>query len=143
MVEKRDPYDFMRQMRESDRRLTESVGQSRAKAVQRRATGGGGPSTASPNALQEYARQQLAARGITDNNNFQALVRLWNKESGWNPNARNPSGAFGIAQAMPMHGPQSQSRNPQDQINWGINYILGRYGNPANAWAHSQRTNWY
>ena len=33
--------------------------------------------------------------------------------------------------------------NPATQIAWGLNYIKGRYGNPGNAWAHSQSTGWY
>jgi len=98
------------------------------------------PANSSVGASQQYARQQLAARGFGDND-FQALVNLWNKESGWNPTARNKgSGAYGIAQMMPMHG---RVEGAQGQIDWGINYILRRYGSPSAAWAHSQRTNWY
>lgn len=76
-----------------------------------------------------------------DDANYQALVRLWNKESGWNPTARNASsGAYGIAQMMPMHG---RREGAQAQIDWGIDYILRRYGSPSAAMAHSDKTNWY
>jgi hypothetical protein len=33
--------------------------------------------------------------------------------------------------------------NAGTQIRWGLSYIKGRYGSPAGAWAHSQRTGWY
>ena len=33
--------------------------------------------------------------------------------------------------------------NPITQMNWGLNYIKGRYGTPSGAWAHSQQTGWY
>ena len=33
--------------------------------------------------------------------------------------------------------------NYQTQINWGLSYISSRYGNPQNAWNHSQNKGWY
>lgn len=71
------------------------------------------------------------------------LNRLWTKESGWNPNAVNPSsGAMGIPQAL-GHGNVFALGDAPAQIKWGLNYIKDRYGTPAAAWAHSQATNWY
>ena len=75
------------------------------------------------------------------------LGTLWQKESGWNSRAHNPSGAHGIPQALPgskmaSAGPDWQN-NPTTQIKWGLGYIQGRYGSPCNAWAHSQAVNWY
>ncbi|MCW2522061.1 MAG: hypothetical protein JWO63_396 [Frankiales bacterium] len=75
------------------------------------------------------------------------LVKLWNKESGWRVNAANPSGAYGIPQALPgskmgASGPNWQS-DARTQIAWGLSYIAGRYGSPSAAWAHSVATNWY
>lgn len=144
-IERRDPFEFLSQLRANDQALTRAV-QSRGPrqgAMQRFVGGGGGgqgPANGSVAASQQYARQQLAARGLGDAD-YQALVNLWNKESNWNPRARNrSSGAYGIAQMMPMHGRREGARA---QIDWGINYILKRYGSPSKAWAHSQRTNWY
>jgi phage-related protein len=76
------------------------------------------------------------------------LNKLWTKESGWRTRAQNPSsGAYGIPQALPgskMASAGSDWRtNPNTQIRWGLGYIRSRYGTPAAAWAHSQRTNWY
>lgn len=79
---------------------------------------------------------------------YRCLLRLWNKESGWNHRARNPSsGAYGIPQALPGYKMRSAGAdwrtNPNTQIRWGLNYIAARYGSPCVAWYHSQRTNWY
>jgi TP901 family phage tail tape measure protein len=74
---------------------------------------------------------------------LQPLVNLWNKESGWNPNAVNPSsGAYGIPQAL-GHGHPYNLGDWQAQIQWGEDYVHGRYGNPAAAWAHEMAFNWY
>jgi hypothetical protein len=75
------------------------------------------------------------------------LVKLWDRESHWNPSAKNPSGAYGIPQALPgskmaSAGPNWQT-NVDTQIKWGLGYIKGRYGNPCGAWAHSEDTGWY
>jgi hypothetical protein len=61
--------------------------------------------------------------------------------------AANPSGAYGIPQALPgakmaSAGPDWQN-SAHTQINWGLGYIASRYGTPCGAWAHSQATNWY
>ncbi len=143
-MERSDPFEFLQRLRQSDQALTRATqGRGARAGAMRRYLGGGGggaPANGSVAASQQYARQQLAARGLGDAD-FQALVNLWNKESGWNPQARNrSSGAYGIAQMMPMHG---RREGAKAQIDWGIDYLLRRYRTPSNAWAHSQRTNWY
>jgi hypothetical protein len=94
---------------------------------------------------REIARAQLAARGWSDQ--FGCLDRLWTRESGWRVTASNPSGAYGIPQALPgskMASAGSDWRtNPATQIRWGLGYIAASYGSPCNAWAHSQSHNWY
>jgi len=99
--------------------------------------------TPDPGSAQAYAKSALAARGMGDDQ-FSCLVSLWNRESGWNVYASNPSGAYGIPQALPgsKMGPGWQT-SATVQINWGLGYIAGRYGNPCGAWAHSQSTGWY
>jgi hypothetical protein len=73
------------------------------------------------------------------------LVWLWNKESGWRWNADNPSSdAYGIPQALP--GSKMGSGWQDDgavQIDWGLSYIAGRYGNPTQAKAYWLKHNWY
>ncbi|MFY1700453.1 lytic transglycosylase domain-containing protein [Micromonospora sp. WMMA1923] len=79
---------------------------------------------------------------------FPCLNKLWNKESGWNHKARNPSsGAYGIPQSYPGNKMASAGSdwqtNPVTQIKWGLGYIEGRYGSPCKAWQQSQNTGSY
>lgn len=104
-----------------------------------------GDSTASGSA-QQYAQLALKAKGWGPSE-WPALKALWHNESGWNPNAVNPSsGAYGIPQALPAaHGHPYKLGDYVAQINWGLNYIKGRYGSPTSAWAFWQRQSphWY
>lgn len=79
---------------------------------------------------------------------FGCLDSLWQKESGWDPTARNPSsGAHGIPQALPGSKMASAGADwytdPRTQITWGLGYIEQRYGSPCAAWNHSQAVDWY
>jgi hypothetical protein len=78
---------------------------------------------------------------------FPCLDKLWNKESGWNPHAENPSGAYGIPQAYPGSKMSSSGSDWKDsaatQIKWGLGYIGGRYSNPCGAWSQSVNTGSY
>ena len=79
---------------------------------------------------------------------FGCLQKLWEKESGWNHLASNPSsGAYGIPQALPGSKMASEGAdwrtNYKTQIRWGLGYIESRYGTPCKAWAHSQSQGWY
>lgn len=92
---------------------------------------------------QAYAAGLVASRGWAASE-FGCLVSLWNRESGWNAHAANPSGAYGIPQALP--GSKMGSGWQDDyrvQIRWGIGYIAARYGSPCGAWAHSNAYGWY
>lgn len=96
---------------------------------------------------QSYAWQRCQEYGWGEDD-FDALVSLWNRESGWNPYAENGySGAYGIPQALPASKMSSYGSdylsNYQTQIDWGLGYISGRYGSPSNAWEHSESTGWY
>jgi hypothetical protein len=102
---------------------------------------------ASPGSAQAVAAQIVAAHGW-GSEQFNCLVALWNKESGWRVNASNgSSGAYGIPQALPGNKMASVGAdwqtNPATQITWGLNYITGRYGTPCGAWQHSVDMNWY
>ena len=96
---------------------------------------------------KQYAYQQVLKKGwsINDYNN---LVKLWQKESNWNAKARNKrSGACGIPQALPCSKMKKYGKdyktNCKVQINWGLNYIKKRYKTPTKAWKHFQRKRWY
>jgi hypothetical protein len=104
------------------------------------------PWTSRYHGAQAIAAQLLAKHGWGASQ-MPPLINLWNRESGWNPHAANPSGAYGIPQALPgskmaMAGPNWQS-SPTTQIAWGLSYIDGTYGSPGAAWAHSQSNGWY
>ena len=95
---------------------------------------------------QTYAARAVAAKGWAPSE-FSCLVSLWNRESGWNTHAENPSGAYGIPQALPgskMATAGGDWQNSyQTQITWGLGYISGSYGSPCGAWAHSNAYGWY
>ena len=99
-----------------------------------------------PGSAQAIAQEMVAARGWSDDQ-FSCLVQLWNHESGWRVNAANPSGAYGIPQALPGSKMASAGAdwqtNPATQITWGLNYIAGRYSTPCGAWSHWQSSHWY
>lgn len=103
--------------------------------------------TPDPGTAKAIAADMVAARGW-GSGEFDCLVALWNKESGWNVYAMNPSsGAYGIPQSLPgskmaTAGADWQT-NPATQITWGLGYIEARYGTPCGAWAHSQAVGWY
>lgn len=96
---------------------------------------------------QKYAWSRFEDYGWNEND-LSCLISLWNKESGWNTNAHNSSsGAHGIPQALPA---SKMARYGSDymtgyktQIDWGLDYIAGRYGSPSNAWGHFCANNWY
>jgi hypothetical protein len=79
---------------------------------------------------------------------FSCLNSLWERESGWNPYAANPSsGAYGIPQALPGSKLASAGADWQTsaatQIRWGLGYIQSVYGSPCGAWSHEQAYGWY
>jgi len=102
--------------------------------------------TPDPGSAQAIAKKLLADRGWGADQ-YSCLVSLWNKESGWNVYAANPSGAYGIPQALPGSKMASAGADWQTsaktQIIWGLGYISGRYSTPCGAWAQSEAAGWY
>lgn len=102
--------------------------------------------TPDPGSAQDYAAGAVAARGWGADQ-FDCLVALWNRESGWRVNAANPSGAYGIPQALPGSKMSSAgadwATNAGTQIEWGLGYISSRYGSPCGAWQSSEERGWY
>ena len=96
---------------------------------------------------QQVAEQMLGQFGWSGSQ-FSCLEPLWERESGWDVTAENPSsGAYGIPQAlsgslMASAGTDWQT-DAATQIRWGLTYIQGRYGSPCGAWAHEGADGWY
>ncbi len=95
------------------------------------------------------AAQQLLGSFGFGADQIGCLIQLWNGESGWNFRAANPSGAYGIPQALPGSKMASAgadwATNPVTQITWGLGYIKRSYGSPCNAlglW-QSRYPHWY
>jgi len=99
-------------------------------------------------AVPSVADARAYARARIGSTQFSCLDALFDRESGWNTFARNPStGAYGIPQALPgskMGSIASDWRyNPLTQVKWGLSYIAGVYGTACAAWSHSQNFGWY
>jgi uncharacterized protein YabE (DUF348 family) len=104
------------------------------------------PITVDPGSAQAIAKKLAAQRGWGDDQ-FSCLFQMWTNESNWRVNAENPSGAYGIPQALPgdkmaAYGADWQT-NPTTQIKWGLDYIAGRYDTPCGAWDFWQANGYY
>jgi len=110
-------------------------------AAQQQAAAAAAP--ASSGSFQDYALQKLGG----DQSQFSCLESLWGKESGWNPNAQNPSStAYGIPQFLNSTWASTGIAKTSDgyrQIDAGLVYIDSRYGSPCGAWSFKQGNNWY
>jgi hypothetical protein len=100
-----------------------------------------------PGSAQAIAYGILQSQGMGEDQ-YNCLVALWNRESGWNMYAYNASsGAYGIPQALPGEKMASAgadwATNAATQITWGLGYISSRYGTPCGAWEHSESAGWY
>jgi len=93
--------------------------------------------------FQDYALAELGG----DQSEFSCLESLWGKESGWNPDAQNPtSTAYGIPQFLDSTWKGTGITKTSDgyrQIDAGLIYIDSSYGSPCGAWSHSKSTGWY
>jgi phage-related protein len=111
------------------------------------ASGGAAPTNVS--GAIALGQSMAASRGWVGAQ-WDALYNLWQGESGWNPLIANgSSGAYGIPQALPgtkMASAGADWRtNPATQIRWGLDYIGGRYNNPASAYGQwlARHPHWY
>lgn len=103
---------------------------------------------ASAEDAKKIAKSRMKAYGWDDDDEYECLVRIWTRESGWRWNAENTSsGAYGIPQSLPgskmASAGQDWRDNASTQIKWGLDYILQRYKTPCGAWAVWQTRNWY
>jgi len=86
----------------------------------------------------------IAEAGITDVADAMIVI---NRESGCRVNAANPSGAYGIPQALPGSKMASAGAdwqtNPVTQLIWMQGYVISRYGSWAGAVAQENNYGWY
>ncbi|MGH8880733.1 MAG: lytic transglycosylase domain-containing protein [Stackebrandtia sp.] len=113
------------------------------------------PETVEPESAagcDDFSGNQAIACGLLGDEGFgtdqmDCLVPLWDNESGWNTSAANPSGAYGIPQALPgdkmASAGEDWADNAATQITWGLGYIGERYGDPCGAWGFWQSNNYY
>lgn len=94
-------------------------------------TGGGSPA------------EWMAAAGIAESD-WGYVDFIASRESGWNPNATNPSsGACGLIQANPCSKVPGSGYNPVDNLRWANGYAVGRYGSWAGAYAFWTANHWW
>lgn len=107
----------------------------------------GGP----PSAVKALVRAMMARFGWGDSE-WGSLEQLVQHESGWNPNAQNPtSTASGLFQFLDStwrnygHDYPNFPRDPATQAQAGLSYIKSRYGSPSAAWSfwNRQSPHWY
>lgn len=117
-----------------------------------------GSAPAPPAGVTGRAQIQKAAaiHGWGSGSQYSALLNIIARESGGNRNAYNPSGAYGIAQALghgsgaevgcghnsyggyglsPSQAHAANCGNAWYQLVWMMNYIASAYGTPSKAWA--------
>lgn len=106
---------------------------------------------------RQLGKEMAAERGW-EGEQWKCLDNLWQRESGWDHTAINPSSdAAGIPQLLPMEDrkiPQGFYEDPAVQIEWGLDYIAtnGNFSDPCGAWEFWQNpsggpdnasTHWY
>ena len=124
------------------------------KAQQAKAAQAAQAAQAAAQAAQQAASQspQQIAQGMLSSygwgqDQWSCLDQLWQQESGWSATAQNPSGAYGIPQALPASKMASAGSdwqtNATTQIKWGLGYIQSVYGTPCAAWSHEVADGFY
>ena len=84
---------------------------------------------------KEFALHQLGY----NYKEFKCLDKLYTKESNWRPNARN-----GSHHGIPQGRSQYLARvDGYKQVQWGLNYIGHRYGEPCIALQHWKDKGWH
>jgi Transglycosylase SLT domain len=126
----------------AEKAAAEAVAREAAAAAPAAASSSSASSAAPRGSFKDYAMSKVGSA-----EQFGCLEKLWGKESGWNPNAQNPtSTAYGIPQFLNSTWASTGIAKTSDgyrQIDAGLIYIESRYGSACGAWAHSQSTGWY
>ena len=99
------------------------------------------PTEAGSTKPKEYIDYKTYSLYLLDFNyqEHKCLLKLYGKESAWKPDAVNGS-HYGIPQGKSVY---LSTLNGYEQIQWGLNYIGHRYGEPCVAWDHFNRKGWH
>lgn len=85
----------------------------------------------------------MTAAGIAESD-WGYVDYIASRESGWDPNATNPSsGACGVIQALPCSKVPGSGYNPVDNLKWADGYAKGRYGSWSAAYAFWSSNHWW
>jgi hypothetical protein len=88
----------------------------------------------------------MAAAGISPGD-YGYVDYIVSHESGWRVTASNPSGAYGLCQALPGSKMASAggdwASNPITQLRWCNGYAVGSYGSWAGAYSHWVAYRWW
>ncbi|WP_084766676.1 transglycosylase SLT domain-containing protein [Leucobacter komagatae] len=85
----------------------------------------------------------MAAAGIAESD-WGYVDFIAQKESGWNPNATNPSsGACGLIQALPCSKVPGSGYDPVDNLRWANGYATDRYGSWSGAYSFWTANHWW
>jgi hypothetical protein len=74
----------------------------------------------------------------------QCLLKLYGKESAWDPSAIGNLGGTQRVYGIPQG--KSEWLKDQDgyaQVRWGLSYISNRYSEPCIAWQHFKDKGWH
>lgn len=109
--------------------------------------GGGGDMGPGSGPVVDQVRSVANAYGWGQGPQWDALSRLIQKESSWNPNAQNPtSTAYGLFQFLNSTWATvgaTKTSNPGQQAQAGLKYIQGKYRDPQGALNFHNNNNWY
>ena len=89
--------------------------------------------------LNNYTPKEFARYSLNDLKEYVCLSKLYGKESAWRSDAVNGS-HYGIPQGNSTY---LITATAYEQITWGIEYNLNRYGSMCGAWAHWIRYGWH
>lgn len=146
-AELRGALEAAQQKRAAEEAAKKAAEEAAARAAAEKQAAAALAAANTPEGAKATARQLMSSTYGWGGDQFSCLDSLWNKESGWNYQAYNPSGATGIPQALPGSKMASAGSdwqtNAATQVAWGLGYISAVYGTPCSAWSHSQAVNWY
>jgi hypothetical protein len=97
--------------------------------------------------LQQLVKNMARRREGWGGKQWGALEELISRESGWDPNADNPTstahGLFQFLDSTRQNYGVTTNSPLRKQVRAGLNYIDDRYDSPAAALRFHDRMNWY